>query len=182
MLDMLLIIFALICAVQAVTARRLIRSALWLAGVSALTSILLFRTGAHEVAVIELSVGAGLVTVLFVFAIAIAGEDAMGERAIVPRWLALAVTLIAVALLATMILPLGTGAPVASEDDFATVLWHERGLDALVQVGLIFAGVMGVLGLLAPARSRAPLPIRRSEPLPPLHVEPGGEPVTAQEG
>ena len=29
------------------------------------------------------------------------------------------------------------------------VLWHQRGLDVLVQVVLIFSGVLGLLGLLA---------------------------------
>jgi hypothetical protein len=29
------------------------------------------------------------------------------------------------------------------------MLWEQRGLDMLVQIGLIFAGVLGVLGLLA---------------------------------
>jgi len=53
----------------------LIASALWLAGVSALVSIMCYLLGAYAVAVIELSVGAGLVTVLFVFAISIAGEE-----------------------------------------------------------------------------------------------------------
>ncbi|MDT8305275.1 MAG: NADH-quinone oxidoreductase subunit J [Anaerolineae bacterium] len=180
MLNLILIVFALVCAIQAVTATRLMRAALWLAGVSALTAILLFRIGAHEVAVIELSVGAGLVTVLFVFAIAIAGEDAMGERPIVPRWIALPATLIAVILFGWMILPVGAGETAAAAGDFSTMLWHERGLDTLVQVGLIFAGVVGVLGLLAPAR--APFPVRRAEPLPPLRAEPGAEPVAGQEG
>jgi uncharacterized MnhB-related membrane protein len=156
MLNLLLVILAVICAVQAVSAPRLIRSALWLAGVSALTAILLYRIGAHHVAVIELSVGAGLVTVLFVFAIAIAGEDAMAERPVVPRWLAIAASLAVVALAGWMVFPIGAGQAARAEADFATTLWQERGLDALVQVGLIFAGVVGVLGLLAPSRAREP--------------------------
>jgi uncharacterized MnhB-related membrane protein len=154
MLNMLLVILALVCALLAVSAPRLIRAALWLAGVSALTAILLYRIGAHQAAVIELSVGAGLVTVLFVFAIAIAGEDAMAERPVVPRWLAISAALAVVVLAVWMVLPAGTGSEAVAEGDFATTLWQERGLDALVQVGLIFAGVIGVLGLLAPSPAR----------------------------
>lgn len=183
MLHLLLILLTLFCALRAVTADRLIRSALWLAGVSAFTAILLFRIGAHEVAVIELSVGAGLVTVLFVFAIAIAGEDAMGERPVVPKWLALATTLISVALLAWMVLPAESGQSAGPQSDFAAMLWQERGLDALVQVGLIFAGVMGVLGLLAPVPARFQLPAVSEERAlaasPP--VEPRSEPLVGQE-
>jgi uncharacterized MnhB-related membrane protein len=183
MLHLLLILLSLFCAIRAVTADRLIRAALWLAGVSAFTAILLYRIGAHEVAVIELSVGAGLVTVLFVFAIAIAGEDAMGERPVVSRWLALPMTLMSVVLLAWMVLPAGSGQPAGPESDFATMLWQERGLDALVQVGLIFAGVMGVLGLLAPAPARARNPVvsaERSSAASPS-AEPRSEPLVARE-
>lgn len=49
-------------------AKSLLASALWLAGVSARVAALLYDLGAHEVAVVELSVGAGLVTVLLLFA------------------------------------------------------------------------------------------------------------------
>lgn len=183
MLHLLLILLTLVCAIRAVTADRLIRAALWLAGVSAFTAILLFRLGAAEVAVIELSVGAGLVTVLFVFAIAIAGEDAMAELPVVPRWLALATTLVSVGLLGWMVLPAGGGQPAGPETDFATMLWQERGLDALVQVGLIFAGVMGVLGLLAPVPARAlqaAVSEERSSAVSPP-AEPRSEPLVAQE-
>ena len=89
MLDLLLVLVSIVFALQAVRCKRLVRSALWLAGVSAMLSVVLYRLGAHEVAVIELSVGAGLVTVLMVFAIAIAGEDAMSLPPLVPRWLAI---------------------------------------------------------------------------------------------
>src|SRR5512133_3353522 len=78
----------LVCAVQAVRAPRLLHSALWLAGASALVALEMYLLGAPEVAVIELSVGAGLVTVLFVFAINIAGEEAMTALPVVPRPLA----------------------------------------------------------------------------------------------
>ena len=47
---------------------------LWLAAVSALVGLLLYQLGAWEIAVIELSVGAGLVTVLMVFAITMIGD------------------------------------------------------------------------------------------------------------
>jgi len=65
----------LICAIQAIRAERLLVSALWLAGCSALLALAIGLLGAPEVGVVELSVGAGLVTVIFVFAISIAGED-----------------------------------------------------------------------------------------------------------
>lgn len=151
MWQLLLSLLALGCGVQAIRAKRLLAAALWLAGVSAAVATLIYSLGAVQVAVIELSVGAGLVTVLFVFAIALAGEEAMSAQTVVPRLLVL---LLVIGLMAVLGLGFGGQLPVNSEQspvspDFTTTLWQERGLDMLVQVGLIFAGVMGVLGLLA---------------------------------
>lgn len=176
MLNFLLVLIAVVAAFQAIQAQRLIRSALWLAGVSALIATLLYRIGAHEVAVIELSVGAGLVTVLFVFAIAIAGEDAMAARPVVPRTLAGVLVVVVVALLGWSVLPAGPTLTPAVEAPFATVLWEQRGLDTLVQVGLIFAGVLGILGMLAPVPETATVPEDEGEevPVPALALEEKG--------
>jgi uncharacterized MnhB-related membrane protein len=85
MLHVVIVAGMLACALMAIIARRLLTSALWLAGASALTALLLYLLGAPEVAVVELSVGAGLVTVLFVFAINIAGEEHVSTREKFPR-------------------------------------------------------------------------------------------------
>jgi len=39
-----------------------------------------------------------------------------------------------------------------SEPGFAAILWNDRLLDVALQVVLIFAGVVGVLGLLSDAK------------------------------
>lgn len=149
MFNFILIMGAVLCALQAILTKRLIRAALWLAGVSALISLVLYQIGAHEVAVIELSVGAGLVTILFVFGISIAGEDAMDAPGVTPRFLSSGLALLLVALLVWFILPVEHLTPPQPDTSFSVMLWEERGLDMLVQIGLIFAGVLGVLGLLA---------------------------------
>ena len=148
----LIIASLLVCAVQAVRAKRLLLSALWLAGTSALTALMMYLLGAAEVAVIELSVGAGLVTVLFVFAINIAGEENIPIQSIVPRSLAWAMMLGSIILLIWMNLDLvGVTINVQAFQDepFKVMLWENRALDVLLQIILIFAGVLGVLGLLA---------------------------------
>ncbi len=177
LLDALLAAGAVVCAAQAVRAKRLFLSALWLAGVSALVATLLYTHGAHEVAVIELSVGAGLVTVLFVFAISIAGEEAIGARAVIPTPLAWALVIVSLVLLAWMVVPsISVGSPI-SEPSFTSVLWQDRSLDVLVQIVLIFSGVLGVLGLLAEARSRVEKrvveqpPAREAQPAQPRSSE-----------
>lgn len=132
---------------QAFRSRRLLAAALWLAVCSALAATLLYWAGAPEVAVFELSVGAGLVTILFVFSIAIAGEDAMNARALVPPVLAWLLIVVLAVLLGRSVLPLEMPETAAAEPPFAVVMGEQRSLDVLVQIGLIFAGVIGILGL-----------------------------------
>lgn len=164
----LLTLAALVFAIQAVRAERLLNSAIWLAGVSAMLAIILYRLGAFQVAVIELSVGAGLVTVLFVFTIGMAGDQYVGSGPVVPRVVTLGLVIVPVLLLAWLTLPLGEDAgselapettvvgsparPASAEAPIQEVIWEQRGLDVLVQVILIFSGVLGVLGLLAEAK------------------------------
>ncbi|HEX7433528.1 MAG TPA: hydrogenase subunit MbhD domain-containing protein [Anaerolineaceae bacterium] len=150
LLNILIVVGTLICSIQAIRSNRLLISALWLAGSSALVALLLYMLGAAEVAVIELSVGAGLVTVIFVFAINIAGEESFSIRRLIPRpitWGLLAVTVVLLGGLT-----LSHMAPVLPGIDalpFAKAVWEVRGLDALLQVIIIFSGVLGLLGLLA---------------------------------
>jgi uncharacterized MnhB-related membrane protein len=148
---------SVVCAIQAIRVHRLLISALWLAGCSALVALLMYLLGAPEIAVIELSVGAGLVTVLFVFAINIAGEEVMAIRSLVPRPLSWFLVAASVALLTWITLPTFLPAPVSEpQAGFAQVLWQDRWLDLLLQIVLIFAGVLGVIGLLADGKNDAP--------------------------
>jgi uncharacterized MnhB-related membrane protein len=142
----------LICAFMAFRTPRLLISALWLEGCSAILSLLLYLLGAYQVAVIELSVGAGLVTVLFVFAISIAGDETIEARAIIPKPIALTIALISIVLLGFMTIFSLVSLPATTEASFSEVLWQQRGLDMLVQSGLMFAAIVGLLGLLAEAK------------------------------
>lgn len=150
MLYILIVVAALVCALQAITAGRLLISAIWLAAASAMVSLLLYLLGAPELAVIELSVGAGLVTVLFVFAINITGDEELSAKAMIPGPIAWGVILIPLAILAFMNIP-GFNLPMQNPPgiDFAHTLWQDRSPDLFLQVVLIFAGVLGILGLLA---------------------------------
>ncbi len=141
----------LVCAILAISAKRLLISAIWLAITSALTALMLFLLGAPQIAVIELSVGAGLVTVLFVFAINIAGEEVIGLRSALPLPLVWASIVLACGLLIFFIFrSLGfVQFPDAANTIAASVLWQDRYLDFLLQTVLILAGVLGVIGLLA---------------------------------
>jgi uncharacterized MnhB-related membrane protein len=149
-----------VCGLAALFVPRLLAGALWLATVSAVAAAMLYALGAVHVAVIELSVGVGLVTVLLVYAITLAGDSAPAPRRVVSRWLAAGLALAAVGLVAALIFPfpgplLPRGAATASD-----ILWRSRGLDMLVQVAMICAGVLGVAGLLTARARGAPSAIR----------------------
>jgi uncharacterized MnhB-related membrane protein len=146
----------LVCAVLAVSARRLLVSAIWLAGASALTALLMYLLGAPEIAVIELSVGAGLVTVLFVFAINIAGEESLAASSLLPKPLAWALVLAAGGMLAWMTYSaFAVPVPDSTSQTFGVILWENRWLDVMMQIVLVFAGMLGVLGLLADPKPAA---------------------------
>ncbi|MCC6603516.1 MAG: NADH-quinone oxidoreductase subunit J [Anaerolineae bacterium] len=154
-------------ALQAIRAQRLITAALWLAAVSMQLAVMLFLLGAPDVAVIELSVGAGLVTVLFVFAISVAGELTEDLPTIVPRPLAASLILFVILFLTLFLLPTPAPAPTLAEADFATVMWQQRAVDVWLQIALIFAGVLGMLGLLTEelVPVKKPVQIQPEEPI-----------------
>jgi uncharacterized MnhB-related membrane protein len=169
---------ALACAILAIRAPCLLTASLWLAALSALLSVFFYLLGAARIAVIELSVGAGLVTVLFVFAIGIAGDETAGQSPLVPRPLSWGLSLAIFLLLGWFTVSL-VGAPAPpSEPSLVSLLWEGRALDAWVQVVLIFAGVLGVLGLLtesAVARVRSPeqaVQVAQVDPMPDPQAEP----------
>lgn len=175
----LIVVGLLVSAIQAIRAQRLLHSALWLAATSVLVALEMYLLGAPEVAAIELSVGAGLVTVLFVFAINISGEEGLaGDRPalqIVPRPVAGILILVSILLLIWMNLDI-LGVPVLAGEPLSirSVLWENRMLDVLLQVVLIFAGVLGVLGFLAerPAAGFQSAALRGAEP---VHLSFSGE-------
>ena len=139
----------LVCSLRALRTGRLLHSALWLAGASAAVAILMYMLGAPEVAVIELSVGAGLVTVLFVFAINIAGDDPLPCRPSIPKPLSWLLILAALGVGGWLTLSaLQIPAPAPQTGRFAEVMWRDRTLDVLLETVLVFGGVLGVLGLL----------------------------------
>jgi uncharacterized MnhB-related membrane protein len=146
----------LVCAVQAIRVPRLLYSAMWLAGASALVALLMYMLGAPEVAVIELSVGAGLVTVIFVFAINIAGDETFKGKALIPKPLSLLLIGMAVLLITWFALPaLSTPLALPVTVPFVTdTLWEDRTLDILLQVVMIFTGTLGILGLLSDPREK----------------------------
>ena len=140
---------AIFCAYRAMLARRLLSAILYLACVSAEVSVILYLLGAQQVAVIELSVGAGLVTVLLVYALSVVGDDAQDLISVVPKPLALILVALCAALVGFMVYPLVEPPLNVTSFSLTIVLWQQRVLDVWIQIALIFSGVLGVLGLLS---------------------------------
>ncbi len=181
MVYLVLSIIGIFCAYQVVRAGRLLNVTIWLALTSAVVSVLIYFLGAPEIAVIELSVGAGLVTVLFVFAFSIVGEVTFDDTSIIPKLLVWALTLGIAFGLGWFVLPVKSGQVPAEGITFARTLWQERGLDVIAQIVLIFSGVMGLLGLLSENQ-----PERKAQSAIPFIKQvdldiPGGQRVAAAE-
>src|SRR5574340_275078 len=158
MVHILIAIVTLVCAIQAVRAARLLVSAIWLAGTSAFVALEMYLLGAPEIAVIELSVGAGLVTILFVFAINLTGEENFDARRMMPRPLAGALLAVAAVLLLYFILPeINASMIVPLQGTFRDIFWENRKLDTVLQLLMIFSGVLGVMGFLEEEKKERPV-------------------------
>ena len=147
---LLLIVGLLFCAYRAIVAKRILSATLYLAGISAIISVILYLLGAYQVAVIELSVGAGLVTVLLVYAVSVVGDDANDQASLISRPLAFVLVAAMAILLGWMAYPLmRVAATPGGPASLADALWQQRVLDVYIQIALLFSGVLGVLGLLS---------------------------------
>ncbi|NJL94009.1 MAG: hypothetical protein HC915_09895 [Anaerolineae bacterium] len=162
MLLTILLLAAFFVALLVLSAKRLMVVVMALATLSVLVSVALYQMGAPVVAVIELSVGAGLVAVLFAFTNSLMPEQVAQLSPIVPRMVAGGLVAIVVCVLATLLME-GMVPEMQRHEatSFGAVFWDQRSPDVFVQMVLIFAGAVGILGLLA---DDAPLP-RRADPL-----------------
>jgi uncharacterized MnhB-related membrane protein len=140
---------AVICAYRAIVSKKILPSALYLACISALISAVIYMLGAAQVAVMELSVGAGLVTVLLVYAVSVVGDDAMDPPSVISKPLAFVVVGLTAVFLGWMAYPAIPAYFARGPMNLAISLWQNRVLDVWIQIALIFSGVMGVLGLLS---------------------------------
>ncbi len=150
-MNMALLVLTTAFACLAVGLKDLIRAALSLAFMSALLAVVLYRMHCPYAAVFELSVVAGLITVLFVSVIALTREEDADQA---PGWplYVFALVLVVFGLVDLTVMkglfssvPAGAGNPPGG---FGMTLWGVRALDMMGQIAVIFGGVFGVLALL----------------------------------
>jgi len=153
-------IFILICLLAAsvwtVMTRSLLRSAIGLALVSAILTILMFNLNSPIAGVFELSVCAGLISVLFISTISL--MEALTMKEVIDRmkerlrrfWLLPFIVISAGIMLSLFSLKFNLSLPLPEEQmDVRFVLWHARQLDVFAQVVILLAGVFGVVVLFA---------------------------------
>ena len=150
----LLLVVLVLAALWASMATALLRATLALALSSALLAVFMFSLGAVWAAVIELSVCAGLISVVFVSVISLTEQRPLKEllaqrKSRLRRFWPLPLLLIAVGVgLSFVHTPVQIALPLPSGDgDVRTVLWTLRQLDLFGQIMILLAGVFGVLVL-----------------------------------
>ncbi|MBI4708091.1 MAG: hypothetical protein HY761_09240 [Candidatus Omnitrophica bacterium] len=151
-LNYIVLVALVLAALWTVMTRSLIRAAIGLAATSAILTIIMFRLNSPLAAVFELSVCAGLISVLFVSTISLTQpltkEEVlahMKER--LGRFWFLPFLVVAIGLILSFIqfkFNLKLPAPEV-EKDVRAVLWNLRQLDLLGQIIILITGVFGVV-------------------------------------
>jgi NADH-quinone oxidoreductase subunit J len=150
-INLLLLIALTISALWSVLKMDLVKAAIALAVASIILSIILFRFASPLAAVFELSVCAGLITVIFMSTISLTKlrtvqqqQEQRKSRNL--RYAALPVMLIAAAAVLVFVgIPMNFTLPqAAAAGDVRSVLWNERQLDLVGQILVILAGFFGI--------------------------------------
>jgi NADH:ubiquinone oxidoreductase subunit 6 (subunit J) len=150
LLQICLLVGLVLFSVLAILLKDLLKSAVSLALASLLLGIIFFRMNAPYAGVFEISVVAGLITVLFMLTIALTKGGASSEsKAATVVFPAFFVVFIVIdALIMKRLLAKIPALPGAGEaGSFGQVLWTARTMDLVGQIAVIFAGVFAVLAL-----------------------------------
>ena len=143
--------FLLLFALLAVLLRDTLLSILSLAAVSALLSIAFYQLNSPVAGAFELSVGAGLITVLAVLTISFVQKRKEKRQTGTVLWMALSLTVAALIFFLFQALwpqALANIIPETSWGEVGEILWRVRLFDLLPQILVILAAVLGILALL----------------------------------
>lgn len=122
-----------------------------LATISLVLALVLFLFGANIAGVFELSVCAGLITVLFIATVSLTKDSDQKVETRLPAYFVPLVILIFVGIDYFIIQWVAHSLPASvvpqPSGTFQRVFWELRSADMLGQIGLIGAGVFGILAL-----------------------------------
>ncbi len=151
MLLWVLLGFLVLLTIGCCVFKDLLYVAVCLAAGSAILALVLFKFDANIAGVFELSVCAGLITVLFIATVSLTKDSDKKVETRLPTYFIPLFVLIFIGMdffimqwLARSVL--SAGAPQHS-GTFQQVFWNMRSSDILGQVALILAGVFGILSL-----------------------------------
>jgi NADH-quinone oxidoreductase subunit J len=150
-LDLILLSLLVLAALWTVMTLRLIHSVVGLALTSVILSVIMYRLGSPLAAVFELSVCAGLISVIFIatvsFTSRISKENLRTrrrERLLRFGYLPLVVIIAGVLLIRYLRVPVFNLPVPGQGEDVRNVLWNMRHLDLLGQIVVLLAGALGV--------------------------------------
>lgn len=150
----ILLVLLVLAALWASMTTLLLRATIALALASAMLAVVMYTLGATIAAVLELSVCAGLISVVFVSIVSLTQRKPFKDYVVrrmsrLTRFWPLPLLLIATGVgLSFVHTPVQVALPVpGAEGDVRVVLWNLRQLDLFGQILIILAGVIGVLVL-----------------------------------
>ena len=151
-INIIILILLTLAALWTVMTNTLLFAAIGLALTSAILTIVMFRLNSPLAAVFELSVCAGLISVIFISVTTMTQSQSRQEvaqhtmdRLSRFKFLPLVIILVALAL---VMLHLKPGAPLPTPEageDVRNVLWNQRPLDLIGQILILLAGVFAVV-------------------------------------
>ena len=149
--QIILLVAMLAASAFAILAKDLLKAAVALAVSSLILGIIFFRMGAPYAGVFEISVVAGLITVLFMLTIALTkqGDDVRESKTvkiIFPLFF-IVFALIDLFVMRGILARIPALEGAAEAGTFGEVLWKERSFDLIGQLAVILAGVLSVLAL-----------------------------------
>jgi len=146
------LVLMVLAALWASLTTLLLRATIGLALTSAMLAVVMYSLGAKFAAVLELSVCAGLISVVFVSVVSLTQRRPFKDYATrrlsrMRRFWPLPLVLIAIGVALTFVhAPVKVAVPLPNGDgDVRTVMWTLRQMDLFGQILILAAGVVGVL-------------------------------------
>jgi NADH-quinone oxidoreductase subunit J len=149
-LNLILLCSLVLAALWTVMTVRLIRSVVGLALTSVILSVMMYRLHSPLAAVFELSVCAGLLSVIFITTVSFTSRLSKEMLPIRRRERFIKFWFLPFIVIATGLLLSQVGIPQlklplpVQEQDVRNILWHLRHLDLLGQIVILLAGAFGV--------------------------------------
>ncbi len=149
-----MLVILIVAALMVVFSSRLLMGAISLAVTSIMVTLLMFKLNSPFAAVFELSICAGLITVIFITTISfvkpVAEEDLLEIRKRrIKKYIALPVILIIVGVVTSFVIkPMVLALPATGQEtSVANALWNLRQVDILGQAIILLVGVFGIVVL-----------------------------------